>query len=111
MLTGLVYQSLNLIIQVQLISYIITHVRVFSRSKSKSKVKATKIVPIQRSRIKASNPQSKSAEISSISYRSKVEKDTGQSEIVAGQDFDRGRRSTYRAYLHDTPLFSTIPSY
>ena len=40
--------------------------------KSKSKVKATKIMPIQRSRVKASNPQSKSAEISSLSHRKKV---------------------------------------
>ena len=29
---------------------------------------------------------------------------TGQSEISASQDFDRGRRSTYSAYLRDTPL-------
>jgi len=41
------------------------------RSKSKSKVKVTKIVPI---RVKASSPQSKSTEISSLSQQLKVEK-------------------------------------
>jgi len=28
----------------------------------------------------------------------------GQSEILAGQEFDCGRRSPYSAYLRDTPL-------
>jgi len=28
----------------------------------------------------------------------------GQNVISAGQDFDRGRRSPYSAYLRDTPL-------
>ena len=29
----------------------------------------------------------------------------GQSEIFSGQDFDRGRRSTYSVSRHDTLLF------
>jgi len=35
----------------------------------------------------------------------------GQIEISASQDFDSGRRSPYSAYLHDTPLYSSVILY
>ena len=32
----------------------------------------------------------------------------GQDKIFGGQDFDSGCRSTYSAYVHDTPLLETV---